>query len=52
LRRTVACTQRKIDLGQLPAAKDLGQLCANSAILRPFRERHLDRRPEPSDTAT
>jgi hypothetical protein len=43
LRRTVANTQRKIDRDQLPVAKYLGQLCAHRELLRPFRERHLDR---------
>jgi len=52
LRRTVVSTRRKIDRRELPVGELFGQLCAHRALLRPFRERHADRRPEgPPDIA-
>jgi len=51
LRRSVELTKRKIDHGEIPVGEYFGQLCAHRALLRPFRERHPDRRRDPSDAA-
>jgi hypothetical protein len=41
-----AATKRKIDRGEIPVGEYFGRPCAHRDLLRPFCERHLDRRSD------
>lgn len=41
-----AATQRKIDRCEIPVGEYFCRPCAHRDLLRPFRERHLDRRSD------